>query len=158
MLKWAFDNQYIDAQLEEFIPHVKNLRQQKIPSTFTISEIEQILNSVDRANPIGKRNYAIFIMAARLGMRSSDIRTLTFSNIDWDTKVISFSQKKTGRSLTLPMPDDVGWAIIDYLKNGRPETDLKNIFVSHIYPYGELTSLGKNNSATNEKSRIKSSC
>lgn len=143
MLKWAFDNQYIDAQLEEFIPHVKNLRQQKIPSTFTISEIEQILNSVDRANPIGKRNYAIFIMAARLGMRSSDIRTLTFSNIDWDTKVISFSQKKTGRSLTLPMPDDVGWAIIDYLKNGRPETDVKNIFVSHIYPYGELTSLGK---------------
>ncbi len=55
-------------------------------------------------------------MAARLGMRSSDIRTLTFSNIDWDTKVISFSQKKTGRSLTLPMPDDVGWAVIDYLK------------------------------------------
>ena len=101
MFKWAFDNQYIDAQLEEFIPHVKNLRQQKIPSTFTISEIEQILNSVDRANPIGKRNYAIFIMAARLGMRSSDIRTLTFSNIDWDTKVISFSQKKTGRSLNV---------------------------------------------------------
>lgn len=138
MLKWAFENQYIDTQLAEFVPHVKNLRQQKIPSTFTVNEIEQIITSVDRANPIGKRNYAIFMLAARLGIRSSDIRTLTFSNIDWDNKIISFSQKKTGRLLTLPMPDDVGWAIIDYLKNGRPITNVNSIFVSHKPPYGEL--------------------
>ncbi len=142
MLKWAFDNHYIDTQLAEYIPHVKNIRQQKIPSTFTSAEIEQILNSVDRANPIGKRNYAIFLIAARLGIRSSDIRALSFSNIDWDNKKISFSQKKTGRALTLPMPNDVGWAIIDYLKNGRPETNIKNVFVSHQYPYGELTTIG----------------
>lgn len=142
MLNWAFDNQYIDIQLAKYVPHVKNIRQQKIPSTFTAAEIDQILSSVDRANPIGKRNYAIFLIAAKLGIRSSDIRTLTFSNIDWDKKLISFSQKKTGRSLVLPMPDDVGWAIIDYLKNGRPETDVKNIFVSHQYPYEELSTLG----------------
>lgn len=142
MLNWAFDNQYIDIQLAKYVPHVKNIRQQKIPSTFTTAEIDQILSSVDRANPIGKRNYAIFLIAAKLGIRSSDIRTLTFSNIDWDKKLISFSQKKTGRSLVLPIPDDVGWAIIDYLKNGRPETDVKNIFVSHQYPYGELSTLG----------------
>ena len=142
MLKWAFDNQYIDIQLAKYVPHVKNIRQQKIPSTFTAAEIDQILSSVDRANPIGKRNYAIFLIAAKLGIRSSDIRSLTFSNIDWDKKIISFSQKKTGRSLVLPMPDDVGWAIIDYLKNGRPETNVKNIFVSHQYPYGELSTIG----------------
>lgn len=142
MLKWAFDNQYIDIQLAKYVPHVKNIRQQKIPSTFTAAEIDQILSSVDRANPIGKRNYAIFLIAAKLGIRSSDIRSLTFSNIDWDKKMISFSQKKTGRSLVLPMPDDVGWAIIDYLKNGRPKTNVKNIFVSHQYPYGELSTIG----------------
>lgn len=94
MLNWAFDNQYIDIQLAKYVPHVKNIRQQKIPSTFTAAEIDQILSSVDRANPIGKRNYAIFLIAAKLGIRSSDIRTLTFSNIDWDKKLISFSQKK----------------------------------------------------------------
>lgn len=143
MLVWGYQTKLIDTQLDDYIPHVKNVRQQKIPSTFTADEITAILNSVDRANPIGKRNYAIFLMAARLGIRSSDIRTLTFSNINWDDKIINFSQKKTGHSLTLPLPDDVGWAIIDYLKNGRPDTDAKNIFVSHICPYGELTSLGK---------------
>ena len=142
MLEWAFKNQYINTQLSDCIPHVKNIRQQRIPSTFTDLEIKQILNSVDRANPIGKRNYAIFLIAARLGIRSSDIRALTFSNINWDNKTISFSQKKTGHSLTLPLPDDVGWAIIDYLKNGRPETSMQNIFVSHQYPYGELNTIG----------------
>lgn len=141
MLIWAYDSEYIDIQLSEYVPHVKNIRQQKIPSTFTNSEIEQILKSVDRANPLGKRNYAIFLIAARIGIRISDIKALTFSNIDWDNKTISFSQKKTGRSLTLPLPDDVGWAIIDYLKNGRPNTEVKNIFVSHQYPYGELNSI-----------------
>lgn len=143
MLIWAFNNGYINAPLSDYVPHVKNIRQQKIPSTFTATEIDKLLNSVDRANPIGKRNYGILIIAARLGLRSSDIRTLTFSNIDWDNKIISFSQQKTGRNLTLPMPDDVGWAIIDYLKNGRPETNSKNIFVSHRYPYGELGSISK---------------
>lgn len=143
MLAWAYESGYINTPLSDYVPHVKNIRQQKLPSTFTSIEIEAILNSVDRGNPIGKRNYAIFLIAARLGIRSSDIRTLTFSNINWDDNIISFSQKKTGHALSLPMPDDVGWAIIDYLKNGRPETTVKNIFVSHIYPYGELTSLGK---------------
>ena len=132
---------YKRQKLYECIPHVKNLRQQKIPSTFTTNEIEQILNSVDRSNPIGKRNYAIFLIAARLGIRSSDIQALTFSNIDWDKNVIFFTQHKTGRSLLLPMPNDVGWAIIDYLKNGRPETNAKNIFVSHNYPYEEFLSI-----------------
>lgn len=142
LLTFGYENGFIDTPLSDFIPHVKNIRQQKIPSTFTDTEIEKILNSVDRSNPIGKRNYAIFLIAARLGIRSSDIRTLTFSNINWDDKLISFCQQKTGHALSLPLPDDVGWAIIDYLKNGRPETNVKNIFVSHVYPYGELHSLG----------------
>ncbi len=142
MLVWAYENKYIKVPLSNCIPYVKNIKQQRLPSTFTAAEIEKILKSIDRANPIGKRTYAIFLIAARLGIRSSDIRALTFSNINWDNKTISFAQKKTGHALSLPMPDDVGWAIIDYLKNGRPETNVKNIFVSHSYPYGELTSLG----------------
>lgn len=139
---WAYESGYTNISLSKGIPHVKNIRQQKLPSTFTATEVKKILKSIDRANPIGKRTYAIFLIAARLGIRSSDIRALTFSNINWDNKTISFSQKKTGLAISLPLPDDVGWAIIDYLKNGRPESNAKNIFVSHISPYGELTSLG----------------
>ena len=94
MLTFGYENCFIETPLSDFVPHVKNIRQQKIPSTFTDTEIEKILNSVDRSNPIGKRNYAIFLIAARLGIRSSDIRALTFSNINWDNKIISFCQQK----------------------------------------------------------------
>ncbi len=141
LLDYAYRNGYCNCPLSNSIPHVKNLRQQKLPSTFTNEEINAILKSVDRENPVGKRNYAIFLTAARLGIRSSDICALEFSNINWDTKTISFSQQKTKKFLSLPLPDDVGWAIIDYLKNGRPETDIDNIFISHRPPYGKLDAI-----------------
>ena len=56
----------------------------------------------------------------------------------------------------MPLPDDVGWAIIDYLKNGRPQTDSKNIFVSHNYPYMQLSSIFKIVPAQMRKAGIKS--
>lgn len=140
-LDFAYKNNYCEESLSDCIPHVKSLRQQKLPNIFTIDEINRILDSVDRNNPIGKRNYAIILMAGKTGLRSSDIRTLKFENIDWDTKTINITQVKTKKYLSLPLLDDVGWAVIDYLKHGRPETECKNIFVSHAYPYGELTTL-----------------
>lgn len=140
-LDYAYENHYCENTLSNCIPHVKNLRQQKLPSIFTTEEINKILVSVDRNNPIGKRNYAIILIAATTGLRSSDIRTLSFQNINWDTKTINITQVKTKKSLSLPLPYNVGWAIIDYLKHGRPETNCKRIFVSHTHPYQELTTL-----------------
>lgn len=138
---YAYQNGYCKKSFANSIPHVKNLRQQKLPSTFTENEINLILNSVDRANPIGKRNYAIFLTAARLGLRSGDLCALKFTDINWDTKIISFTQQKTKKFLSLPLPDDVGWAVIDYLKNGRPESDSNTIFISHRTPYGALETI-----------------
>ncbi len=141
LLQYAYHNGFCERDLSRCIPHVKNIGQQKIPSTFTADETQMILKSIDRENPIGRRDYAVVMLAARLGLRSSDIMALTFSNIDWDAKIISFTQQKTRRALSLPLPDDVGWAVIDYLKNGRPISDVQNIFISHVPPYGPLKTL-----------------
>lgn len=138
---YAFQNGYHTDDLSGCIPFVKNIRQQRLPAVFTEEEIKKILSSFDRENPIGKRNYAIFLLAAKTGLRSSDIRALEFSFINWTEKTISFSQQKTKRRLSLPLPDDVGWAIIDYLKNGRPISDSKYIFIQHTPPYGQYTNL-----------------
>lgn len=100
---------------------IKNSRQQRLPAVFTEDEVEKILSSFDRENPMGKRNYAIFLLAARMGLRSCDIKALEFRFINWTEKTISFTQQKTKKNLTLPLPDDVGWAIIDYLKNWSPD-------------------------------------
>ncbi len=110
-----------------------------IPDTFTDEEIDQIISVVDRDNSVGKRDYAILLVAARLGLRQSDIRKLKFENINWEDSEIHLVQQKTNVPLTLPLPRDVGWAIIDYLKNGRPKCDTPEIFVRDVGPYTVLT-------------------
>lgn len=138
---YAYQNDYHAEDLSGCIPFVKNSRQQRLPAVFTEDEIEKILSSFDRENPMGKRNYAIFLLAARMGLRSCDIKALEFSFINWTEKTLAFTQKKTKKYLTLPLPDDVGWAIIDYLKNGRPISDSKYVFIQHKPPYGQYTDL-----------------
>ena len=118
----------------------------KIPSAYSPEEIQAILNAVDRENPLGKRDYAIMLLAARLGLRVGDIRELRFENIRWDTAEIRFIQSKTGNETVLPLSDELGWALIDYVKNGRPVTDSKVIFVRHIAPYDAF---GQNNNLSN---------
>lgn len=138
---YAFQNNYHSEDLSGCVPFVKNSRQQRLPAVFTEDETAKILSSFDRENPMGKRNYAIFLLAARMGLRSCDIKALEFGFINWTEKTVSFTQKKTKKYLTLPLPDDVGWAIIDYLKNGRPVSDSKYVFIQHMPPYGQYKDL-----------------
>jgi len=121
------------------IPHIKNLRRQRLPHIFTRDEIQRLLSVINRNNPTGKRDYAMLITIARLGLRVGDVRMLSFSSIDWSKKTISIIQEKTKRFLELPLLDDVGWAIIDYMKNGRPICNSEFIFVSHTVPYQGLS-------------------
>ena len=86
------------------------------------------------------RDYAIILTAVRLGLRESDILNLRFSNIDWENGKIQIIQKKTKQPLCLPLTDDVAWAIIDYLKNGRPGCDCDYVFVRHNRPITHLNS------------------
>lgn len=138
---YAFQNNYHSEDLSGCVPFVKNSRQQRLPAVFTEDETAKILSSFDRENPMGKRNYSIFLLAARMGLRSCDIKALEFGFINWTEKTVSFTQKKTKKYLTLPLPDDVGWAIIDYLKNGRPVSDSKYVFIQHTPPYGQYKDL-----------------
>lgn len=113
---------------------------ERIPHMLSTEQVNTLLKSIDRGNPVGKRNYAIIIMAACLGMRDSDITNLKFENINWERSEISFFQKKTNRFLALPLLPVVGEAIIDYLRNGRPQTDSKYVFVKHRPPFQQTVS------------------
>lgn len=111
----------------------------KIPSTWKLDELKAILSVIDRNSPIGKRDYAMILLACVLGLRVGDIKLLRFENFNWEAKQISIIQHKTQKPLSLPIPDSVGWAIIDYIKNGRPqyyETDY--IFLKHMPPFDSI--------------------
>lgn len=109
-----------------------------LPSTFSPEEVERLLASVDRISPSGKRDYAVLMLAAKLGLRTSDIKNLKNESIDWENKAIRLTQVKTNESLTLPLPADVGWALIDYIKHGRPDSDSPEIFLRAVAPYVSL--------------------
>lgn len=144
--RYLYMNEIITFPLSESLPKVQNCVRTILPTTWSKCEIEKIIKVIDRGNPVGKRNYAIILLVARLGLRIGDVRDLQLSDIDWNTNVITLLQNKTNSSLTLPLLDEVGWAIIDYLKHGRPETETKSIFVSHIPPF---RSIGQSNNLYN---------
>jgi site-specific recombinase XerD len=109
--------------------------QEKLPSVYTPSEISVIENSIDQSSTLGKRNYAMLLLSTRLGLRASDIAGLQFSNLDWDRNLIRLIQYKTKREIELPLLSDIGEAIINYLKGGRPIADSQSIFLTAFAPY-----------------------
>jgi len=141
-LNYLFDNGYIKRNLSLIVPKDNYRKQAKLPSVYAPDEIQKILNSIDRATSIGKRNYAIILLAVRLGMRASDISDMKFSSIKWAANQISFIQMKTGREISLPLPFDVGESIIDYIKEARPISDNSHIFLSPRYPHKNIDSDG----------------
>ena len=138
-MKYLFEHKLINIDYSGKIPRHKAVLQPKIPSTYSKEEVEKLIVSVDRTSTIGKRNYVIILIAARLGLRASDISRLKFEHLNWNTNTIEMPQFKTGRQLVLPILPDVGNAIIDYLKYGRPESTEPYVLLTARPPYGQFT-------------------
>ena len=132
---YLYDKGHTDIDYSVFVPYIKGNKSGRIPSFYTPKEIETLLGVVDRANPIGKRDYTILLFAIRYGMRVGDIRNLKLSDLDWNNSSFTFIQQKETRPKTFPILDDVATALIDYFQNGRPVTECKNIFVRHNAPF-----------------------
>jgi integrase len=121
--------------LADRLPPQRHVRHESEPHPWTADEIRRVLAVIDRQSATGKRDYAMILATARLGLRISDLRHLELGDLDWRAKTISIVQHKTGRPLSLPLLDDVGWAIIDYVRGGRPETACPKVFVKHRHPF-----------------------
>jgi len=121
------------------LPKLTIKKEKPIPAAWEAEELKKLLDAVDRGSPKGKRNYAILSLACRMGLRISDIKNLRFSNINWVAKEINIIQIKTQELLTLPLVPEVGWAIIDYLQNGRPTIDDDHIFITTKAPFRSLS-------------------
>lgn len=125
---------FTQNDLTEKLPAVKANRQFKLPKVWRQEDILTVLNSIDRGNPVGKRDYAILILITRYGLRSVDVKTMKLSNLRWNENLIEIIQNKTKNPLKLPLLRDVGWAIIDYLQHGRPPSEHSEVFLSCTIP------------------------
>ena len=132
----------LETDFSKIVPSVSYKRASKVPSIFSKDEAEKIFQAVDRSNPMGKRDYAIMMIAYKLGLRSIDIRNLKFSEIHWEKNTIELTMQKTGKHIVLPLLEDVGNVLIDYIKFGRPASDCNVIFLRHVSPIKPLSAPG----------------
>lgn len=117
---YLYREQMAPADYAYLIPDDPAPRRAKAPSHYSQDEVSAILNAIDRANPKGRRNYAIVLLIAETGLRSSDVVSLKLDDLHWDSDQMLVEQYKTGNDVTLPILPNVGNAIIEYLKAGRP--------------------------------------
>jgi site-specific recombinase XerD len=129
----------IADDLSPHVPKVRIARDARLPSVWRPQEVEALLAAVDRSSPKGKRDYAILLLACRLGLRVSDIVTLRLEHICWDQSRLDLVQFKTGEPLTLPLTEEVGQALIDYLQHGRPVTPYREVFLRLHAPLEPLS-------------------
>ena len=133
LLKYLFDIKILRFDYSVIVPSVRKSR--PVPSVYTKTETEKLLNTCNTESFSDKRDIAIILLALRLGIRSGDIRNLRFSDIDRDNKEISFVQQKTGIPQRLALVPEVEIALSEYISSARPESDSPNIFLSTRAPY-----------------------
>lgn len=120
--------------LEGAIPALAHWRLSGLPRYLQVDQVEQIIDSCDTVTPIGRRDRAILLLLARLGLRASDVWHLRLDDIDWKGASISVTGKNRRQTL-LPLTQEVGLAIVQYLQKGRPRTDADALFVRTCAPF-----------------------
>ena len=135
LLKHAFAQGMLPRDLSAAAAGCRQYRDSGLHDVLCEAEVERLLSSTDRSSGIGRRDYALLLLAARYGLRPADIRGMQLEDIRWREGAIVIQQSKTGRKLTLPLLQDVSEAMISCLRNGRPPTKARNVFVRHRAPF-----------------------
>jgi integrase/recombinase XerD len=127
----------IQVDLHASVPTVANWSMAGIPKAISTSQVHSLLARCDRQTAAGRRDYAMLLLLARLGLRASEVVQLSLDDIDWDQGVIQI-RGPAQRCDRLPMPADVGAALVDYLRDGRPACPARNVFIRSRAPCREL--------------------
>ncbi len=134
LLKYTIGIGVVKLDITGCFPIINKPSRLSIPVAYSEEEIERLLSTVDRGSALGKRTYAMLLLGIRYGLRSSDIRGLKLSSLSFTESKITLTQYKTDKQISFDMLPDIGWALIDYLKNGRPQVDSEYVFLTHKVP------------------------
>jgi integrase len=133
-LAFLFQHGRIPTNLSAAVPTVAGWRLSELPRFLEAEQVEKIVRSCDRRRNIGKRDYAILLLIARLGLRAGEVANLSLDDINWRAAELQIRGKRA-RVDRLPLLDDVGKALADYLQKGRPECATRRVFIQSKAPY-----------------------
>lgn len=127
-----------DDHLEDALPPSASKRKlAHLPRYMEAVQVERLLSTLDDSTPTAKRDRAMILCVARLGLRCGEVVQVRLDDIDWRAAVLHVRSRKTSHGASLPLPSDVGSAIVDYLRHGRPRTASRHLFVLHHLRIGE---------------------
>lgn len=129
LLRFLFVRQLTPRLLTTAIPPVAGWRDTGIPKALPAGHVQQLLDRCDRSDPVQVRDFAILMLVARLGLRSIEVARMQLDDIDWRSGRIILHGKGS-REDAMPLPNEVGAALADYLTDARPPTALRSVFIS----------------------------
>ncbi|MCI0686630.1 MAG: tyrosine-type recombinase/integrase, partial [Sporichthyaceae bacterium] len=138
LLRFAYMEGHIGTDLSAAVPTVASWRGAGLPRAVDAAQVRRLLASCDRRSGAGRRDYAVLVLLARLGLRSGEVAALRCADVDWrDGQILV--RGKADRQERLPLPCDVGQALAGYVCRGRPRRDNEHLFVQLRAPYTPLT-------------------
>jgi len=144
-LRYEFMRGILKRPLHTQIDTVRTYQDEHLPYPVQWPELQKVLRCIDRSTPLGMRDYAVLLLAATYGLRASDVANLTLDNIDWSKRVIQIIQCKTRQPLSLPLTDEVGTALANYIRRARPGSACRQIFLRRPAPITRLSISGMSN-------------
>lgn len=132
-LRYLWQQGEIASDLAACVPSVPCWSFSTLPKSLSPTQVRQVLEHCDQQTATGRRDYAILLLLARLGLRAGEVVTLTLDNIDWEGGRLTV-RSKGGRWTELPLPRDVGKALASYLKKGRPRCASRRLFIRQCPP------------------------
>ena len=134
LLQYARYRGLISIDLRECVPTVASWSMASIPRTLSSDEVQRLLAHCDRHTAVGRRNWAILLLLARLGLRAGEVVSLALEDLDWEPGELHI-RGSDADSDRLPIPHDVGAALTDYLQHARPECSCRQVFIRTRAPH-----------------------
>lgn len=141
LMRFLFVSGYVATQLDAAVPKVASWRLSGLPKSLGRREVERLLASCDRRSTFGRRDFAVLTLLVRLGLRAGEVAALELADIDWRAGEVTI-RGKGRRQERLPLPVDVGDAVVGWLRRGRPDCECAKIITRVRAPHGGLTSGG----------------
>jgi integrase/recombinase XerD len=142
LLRFLHADGYVERSLVHAVPVAAGWRLASLPKRLEADEVLQLLEASDRSTVVGRRDFGVMMLLARLGLRVGEVAALSLEDIDWRAGEIVV-RGKHGHCDRLPLPADVGEAIVAYLRDGRPADALgRTVFVRVRAPHRTLTGPG----------------